>query len=613
MNKKSKNLATGEIGCCVHGDLRRPVFATLPVMFAAVLAICAAPTAAQSVPVDSASRELLQQQERERLLRQQQERIPDVRLPGRSPVPVADPPGRLFAAESPCFVIKQIVLVGEAAERFRWSLEAADRTEDGADDPVLGRCLGSQGINRVMSRMQNAIVARGYVTTRILAAPQELSEGTLTLTLIPGRVRDIRFAPDTDPRATRWNALPVEAGDLLDLRDLEQGLENFKRVPTADADIQIVPAADVAEIAAGGDRAAQPAPGESDLLIRWKQGFPFRFGVALDDGGTKATGKYQGSVTFSYDHWLTLNDLFYLSLQQDLGGSAAGARGTRGHTVHYSLPFGYWLLGVTANQNRYHQSVAGINQTYIYSGLSRNGEIKLSRLVHRDAARKTTLSLRGWMRSSSNYIDDTEVEVQRRRMAGWELGANHREFLGTATLDMNLAYRRGTGALDALPAAEEASGEGTSRPGIVTLSGQFNLPFAIGPQQVRYGLALRAQWSHTPLVPQDRFAIGGRHTVRGFDGETLLSAENGWLVRNDLGWTFAQDGGHELYLGLDHGTVGGQSSRWLVGKRLTGAVLGVRGSLKGLAYDFFVGRPIDKPEGFRTASRVAGFNLIWSI
>ena len=114
-------------------------------------------------------------------------------------------------------------------------------------------------------------------------------------------------------------------------------------------------------------------------------------------------------------------------------------------------------------------------------------------------------------------------------------------------------------------------------------------------------------------MPLDRFAIGGRHTVRGFDGENLLSAENGWLLRNELAWAYARDGGHELYLGLDHGEVGGASARWLAGKRLSGAVLGLRGTFKGLAYDFFAGTPVDKPTGFRTSSRVAGFNLVWSI
>lgn len=598
MKKKNNNLNAGHRSRLVPDGLGKRIFRPLPCLCATVQAVFAASAAAQSVPADSASRELLQQQERERLLRQQQERIPDVRLPGRPAGPDGADIGRLPAAESPCFEIERIVLAGDAAERFRWRLAAAGRADDGTDDPALSRCLGSQGINRVMRRVQNAIIQRGYVTTRILAAPQDLAGGTLTLTLVPGRVREIRFAPDSDERATRWNAVPIERGDLLDLRDLEQALENFKRVPTAEADIQIVPA---------------EAVGESDLAIAWKQAFPFRLSVGLDDSGTAATGKHQGSATISYDHWWTLNDLFYVSLQHDLGGGTEGARGTRGHTVHYSLPYGYWLLGVTASQHRYHQAVAGLNQTYIYSGLSRNGDIKLSRVVHRDAVRKTTASLRGWVRSSSNYIDDTEVEVQRRRMAGRELGVGHREFIGTTTLDLNLAYRRGTGAMNSLPAPEEAFQEGTSRPVIFTLDGQINLPIAIGGERLRYLAAWRAQWNRTPLVPLDRFAIGGRHTVRGFDGENMLSAENGWLIRNELAWAYARDGGHELYLGLDHGEVGGASARWLTGKRLSGAVLGLRGTFKGLAYDFFAGTPLDKPTGFRTSSRVAGFNLVWSI
>jgi hemolysin activation/secretion protein len=102
--------------------------------------------------------------------------------------------------------------------------------------------------------------------------------------------------------------------------------------------------------------------------------------------------------------------------------------------------------------------------------------------------------------------------------------------------------------------------------------------------------------------------------VRGFDGESSLMAERGWLVRNDIGWALDALGasGAELYLGIDHGEVGGTSAEYLLGKRLTGGVIGLRGALewpKGLSYDMFVGAPIKKPEGYRTAKTTAGFNL----
>lgn len=549
---------------------------------------------AQTVTGTAIAKELQRQIERDRALREQQESSPDVRLP----LPAATDPGRLPETETPCFLVREITLKSEVPD-FAWAHTAADIDSSGQPDSATGRCLGSEGINRVMARVQNAIVARGYVTTRVLAEAQDLQSGTLTLTVIPGRIRSVRFSAESDSRANAWNAMPAAPGDLLNLRDIEQGLENFKRVPTAEADIQIVP----------GDE-----PGESDIVITWKQAFPLRLTLSANDGGAKTTGKYLGTVTVSGDNLLGLNDLFYASYNHDLGGSHGkedGARGTHGHILHYSLPYDYWLFGVTTSENRYYQTVAGASQNYTYSGTSENYEARLTRVLHRNATGKTSASLRGYLTKSNNYIDDTEVEVQRRRMAGWELGLQHRAFIGNAIADLALAYRQGTGAFGAIPAPEEAFNEGTARPQIVTAESNLNLPFALLGQSLRYNGIWRAQWDRTPLIPQDRFAIGGRYTVRGFDGENILMAERGWLIRNELGLMLGASN-QELYLGLDHGQVGGKSADLLVGTRLTGAVLGLRGGYKTLSWDVFTGWPLAKPEGFKTAHNIGGFNLTLS-
>lgn len=562
----------------------------LRVLLPLTLALLSLPqmAGAQALSPTESAQELQRQQERQRALRDSQERKPDVRLPTETLTGTPTEGERLPTAETPCFRIDRIVLKSEIAT-FVPDVLAADIP----GDPVSGRCLGSRGINIVMARIQNAIVARGYVTTRVLAEAQDLTTGTLTLTVIPGRIHRIRFADDSDERANAANVLPAQPGDLLNLRDIEQALENMKRVPTAEADIQIVPA---------------EALGESDLVITWKQAFPLRLTLSANDGGSDSTGRYQGSATISGDHLLTLNDLFYVSFNHDLGGGDAGKRGTRGHTVHYSLPWGYWLFSATASTNRYHQSVAGASQSYLYSGESENHELKLSRLLHRNAASKTTASLRAYLNKSKNFIDDTEVEVQRRRMAGWEAALTHHAFIGRATLDLGLAYRHGTGAFAALRAPEEAFDEGTARPRIVTTDSSLALPFALAGQALRYDATWRAQWNRTPLVPQDRFSIGGRYTVRGFDGESVLMAERGWLLRNDLSLALGASG-QEVYLGLDHGEVDGPSADLLIGRRLTGAVIGLRGSYKQLSYDIFAGQPVRKPEGFETAHTTAGFNL----
>ncbi|GBG14019.1 ABC transporter substrate-binding protein [Novimethylophilus kurashikiensis] len=507
---------------------------------------------------DTSAQELLRQQERQRELRKEMEPERDVRLPQPSSTPSST---QIPLGETPCFVIHQIRLEGDEAEHFQFALHSV---VDGPDS-VVGLCLGGQGINAVIARLQNAIVAKGYVTTRVLAGAQDLKPGILNLTVIPGRIHAIRFAPDASPRGRYWNALPAKPGDLLNLRDIEQGLENLKRSPTSDADIQIEPSAD-----------PNAKPGDSDLVISYRQGFPLRLTLSADDSGGKTTGKYQGGITISGDNLFTLNDLFYYSYNHDLGGGDPGERGTRGYTVHYEIPYGYWLLGVTASEHGYHQSVAGFSQNYMYRGQSSDDEIKLSRLIYRDATRKTSVSLAGYLKTSRNYIDDTEVLVQRRRMAGWQAGLTDREYIKSAILDLGLSYKHGTGMLAAMPAPEETFDEGTSRPKILTADAQFSLPFRLGSQALKYAGSWRAQWNYTPLIPQDRFSIGGRYTVRGFDGENTLSAERGWLVRNDLGLALGQSG-QEIYIGIDYGQVSGPSAQLLVGKRLAGAVLGLRG------------------------------------
>ena len=56
------------------------------------------------------------------------------------------------------------------------------------------------------------------------------------------------------------------------------------------------------------------------MILAWQQAKPYRLHVGIDDSGSDATGKYQGTATLSLDHVLTLNDLFYISYNHDLGG-----------------------------------------------------------------------------------------------------------------------------------------------------------------------------------------------------------------------------------------------------------------------------------------------------
>lgn len=567
-----------------------------------LLALCAAfllaSVHAQPVVTPDPAAEQRRQQERDAEQQRRQQPQVNVRLPSATDG-VSRTADLLPKDESPCFNIQNIDLVGPDAAHFAWALERLSGPD--GDDAPQGRCLGATGIGVLIKRAQDALIAQGYVTSRVLAQPQDISKGRLALSVVAGRVRNVRYVSDsasatsanTPHRNPVLGLLPLRAGAILNLRDVEQALEVLKRAPTADADIKIEPGS---------------APGESDLFITYGQPTPFRTNLSGDDSGGQSTGRYQGALTLSIDNPLLLNDLFYVTLNGDL--AFANARGTRGHGAHYSLAFGYWTLGLNASENRYFQTVIGASQDYVYSGSSANADVKLSRLVHRDAVSKTSLSLRAFSRKSRNFVDDTEVQVQRRSVGGWEMGVNQRRYIGPSIVEASLQYKRGTGAFNSLAAPEELFGEGTSRFKLLTADLNYSQPFKLGEKAFSYSGAWRAQWNRSALTPQDRFSIGSRYSVRGFNGENSLSAERGWTLRNDI--SFAAAPGYQLYWGLDYGRVSGSSSELLVGQSLAGTAFGLRGGFKGLQYELLVGAPISHPQQFRTPGATAGFNLNYS-
>lgn len=527
--------------------------------------------------------ELIHQQEnqraREAALASQ---APDVRLSAPSSFS-----GRLlFPAETPCFHIHNVTLTNTDTLPHWLPLQRIA-------DQAVDNCLGAGGINLLMTTLQNRLIDHGYVTTRVVAPQQDLTRGNLALAIVPGNVRNVLLTPQSGHYVSLYSAFPAREGNLLDLRDIEQGLENLQRVPTVQASMEIVP----------GDK-----PGESDIALSWQQSRLWRIGASLDDSGSRSTGRYQGGVTLYGDNLLSLSDTLYLSAGASL--FAPEGKGTHNYTGQYSLPFGYWATSFTASNNDYFQTAAGYNGDIRYSGNSNNLDWQLSRVLHRNGSQKTSLTYDVIARDSKNYVNGTEVDVQRRQTAAWKIGLQHRHYIGPATFDAGISYQRGTRWFGAKPAPEEYFYEATALSKIGQMNAQLDVPFAVLAQNFRYNVQYLRQISNTPLTPQDQFSIGGRWTVRGFDGERTLSADRGWTVRNDFSWQTPLPN-HSIYIGADYGEVGGHGSDYLLGNHLAGAVTGLRGGLWGASYDMFAGIPLSKPDGFITDPVTLGFNLNW--
>jgi hemolysin activation/secretion protein len=489
-----------------------------------------------------------------------------------------------------CFPIHTIQWSEDVRARFDFNF-----LWDIYDDRNLGirdseSCLDAAGLEKILEQAQNALIQKGFITSRAYAPPQNLNQGTLELKVLPGRVEKIKTTQN-QTRVQWRNALPMKDGDLLQIRDLEQGLENLQRIPTVEAQVQIEPSSQ---------------PGFSDVVVNWTQSKVWRMTFNADDSGSKSSGKYQGVATFSLDHPLLLNDLFYASLSRDLGGGESGYRGTRGVNVHYSVPWDYWLLALNFGKNRYFQTIAGFTQDYLYSGNSAQQDIQISHHMWRNEKSKLSWRTKAFARQSENFIDDTEVVVQRRRVGGYELGLQYKTQWAQWQVNASVAYKRGTKMFGATIAPEALFDEGTHRFRLWMADLQWQTP--LNQEGWVYQGIWHWQAHQTRLTPQDRLSIGGRYSVRGFDGERTLSGERGWWVRQELSKALHQTS-HSLYFGLDHGQVGGPSAAYLPGRHLTGFAMGMRGQLARAQWEGFVGGPLDKPAQFVSPQSVVGLQL----
>ena len=384
---------------------------------------------------------------------------------------------RLLADEAPCFRIQEVRLEGSEKGLFDWVLSELDGPA-GNDSP-MGRCLGVQSIEILQKRLQNAIISRGHVTSRVLISNQNLSEGVLVFEPVAGRIDRLLDTSTPSGSVSLATAMPGQPRDLLNLRDIEQALDNLQRVPTVTADLQIVPG---------------QTPGSSDIALSWKQSNRWRLGLSLDDAGSDTTGRYQAGATLSADNPLGLSDLAYLSLSKGFGGRGGSSpKGTQAIAAHYSIPVGYWLYKANISHNTYEQTVIGAFEDYRYSGQSDSVDVGIERVLLRDN-RQILTALGGLQRRASrNHIDDTEILVQRRVTTSLEAGLSHRLYAGNNVIQSAVNHRQGIKALGNLPAPEEAFGEGTSQYRLTTAAINVQVPWRLAEQSMRYTTSLRLQ------------------------------------------------------------------------------------------------------------------------
>ncbi|MFM5670208.1 POTRA domain-containing protein, partial [Aeromonas hydrophila] len=134
-------------------------------------------------------------------------------------------------AAGPCFVVTAIRF--EGADQ----LDADARTT--LTHPFLHTCMGLPHINALIRDVSQWYLAQGFITSRAFLPEQDLASGTLTIAVLEGRVE--RIVVDGQPDRITRTLFPGLVGEVLNLRDLEQGVDQLSRLRTLSYQLDIQP------------------------------------------------------------------------------------------------------------------------------------------------------------------------------------------------------------------------------------------------------------------------------------------------------------------------------------------------------------------------------------
>lgn len=572
------------------------LFATLlPFLIAPVNAQVAEPADAGVAAQTTSEQGIQRQEERVRTLIDQLDTTKDVLRPEpHGPVEIDLP------AEKTCFDIHTFELTSrDDAQRFQFLLDELE--------PFRNRCIGVEGLNKIASKLDTRLIDGGFVTSKVSLPQQNLASGTLIINVHVGRVESINIQSlgspndDADSRLDEsgnpaessviWrNAFPLRSGDILNIRAIEQGVENMQRLPSQSVTTQLEPGAQA-------DTSRVEIQYRAPTLRQRLRG-----GLTLDNSGGRQLGRTQLSAYFSYDNPLGISDLLSASINSNAQRPDADHR-SQSYFLSYSLPYGYSLWTLTQTRNRFAQRVQGTTVQFLSTGESESTELRVAYIPFRTASSKLSVTGALSTRRASSFLDDVELIVQRRRLSYFEKGVSYKKLWRTATVEGEISMRTGQSWFDAQPDLPDAGTGGvTLRPELWLTNVNYAQPFALMGKPFQFTSHLRGQLTDDSILAVDQLSIGGRHTVRGFDGEQSLIAEKGYLLRNELSTPlritdlFSTSG----FFGIDVGRVWGPSDIRLIGNKLAGAALGARGQFKSLQFDLTVAAPISKPTQFPT-------------
>ena len=468
-------------------------------------------------------------------------------------------------ASGPCFRVTDIRLEGSSV--------MDSYTQSTLKAPYLNTCMGLSHINSLIRVISQWYLSEGYITSRAFLPEQDLASGILTLGILEGRVESIAIDGKPDPMTL--TLFPNLAGEILNLRDLEQGVDQLSRLRSLSYRLDIQP----------GRQA-----GLSIVNLKGTRSLPLQGSLEFDNSGQQSTGEEQGRLSLSADNLLSLAEQWTLAAASSTDGRIA--HNAASWQAGINLPYGYWLLDGGYQYSEYRNDVQSRGFLFESRGDTRTATGTLTRTLYRDGKSKVSALVGIAHRQSRNLILEQLLDSSSYVLSSLRLGINLATRVDRHFFTLNPALTLGTDwfGVDSdhgrSPQLPQAQFEKWGLFGSYSTAGEHLGWLSTGS----------LQWSPDVLYSVERLSLGGEASVRGFK-EQSISGDSGGYLRNEVSWqgqSPAWLGQWRAWLALDMGRVdlGNQQDRW---RSLIGTAAGWEQRYGRLTTNVSLGFPVSAP------------------
>lgn len=449
-----------------------------------------------------------------------------------------------------------------------------------------GKCIGLRDIQSLMKTLTNAYLDKGYVTARVFIPEQDIKNSHMfKLVVVEGKLSDIYMdGKNASPYdGVVMSAFPTLKGRVLNMRDVEQGLDQMNRLASNNAKSEMLP---------GKDNGSTILNITNQPTKRWQ------VNISHDTLGQASTGYARFNAGLTMDNVLKLNDLWNFSYQRTDKDYWNGNRldgNSNSYSGSVSIPHGYWTFNVSGYTYDYHSIVPGQFGPIKTSGDSSELRGSASRLLYRDSKSLTTLNFGLAYKETNNFLLGNKIEVGSREYSVGNLGLSHSRQMLTGTWTFDLSYLQGLGIFGSVK--KNAPGAGDADPEFAKFTATISAmtPFKIAKQNFILSNLLVGQYAPDNLFGAEQMSLGSYSNVRGAR-ESLIYGNNGFFSRNDIVWRTVPWGNNASlvktlgefrpYAGVDYGQVFAQAryrfeddnlASWTVGAKLAGGRLSFDG------------------------------------